>query len=70
LRGGGARRLADMINVLMIAYTEYPQDARVRREAEALARTGRYRVEVLVLKTGNRPQSLDMVGVRVIEVDQ
>jgi glycosyltransferase involved in cell wall biosynthesis len=54
----------------MFAYTEYQHDARVRREAETLAQTDRYRVSVLVLKTGERPKTTEIGGVKVIEVNQ
>ena len=54
----------------MVAYTEYQHDARVRREAEALAHTCRYQVSILVLKTGERPKTSEIAGVRVIEVNQ
>jgi len=54
----------------MVAYTEYQHDARVRREAEALAHTGRYQVSILVLKTGERPLTSEIAGVRVVEVNQ
>lgn len=59
-----------MKHVLMIAYTEYGQDARVRREAETISHTGRYEVSILVLKTGEKPKISEIGGVKVIEVNQ
>jgi glycosyltransferase involved in cell wall biosynthesis len=59
-----------MKKVLMIAYTEYRHDARVRREAETLARTGRYRVSVIVLKPGDKANVSKLAGVRLIEANQ
>ena len=45
-----------MKRVLMIAYTIYDWDARVRREAETLASTEAYDVRVLALKTDEVPR--------------
>ena len=39
-----------MIQICMIAYTNYASDARVRREAETLASLPEYEVFILVLK--------------------
>jgi glycosyltransferase involved in cell wall biosynthesis len=59
-----------MKQILMIAYSEYPYDARVRREAEALAHSGLYEVSVLTLKTGERPKTSEIGGVKIFEIDQ
>ena len=52
----------------MIAYTSYLTDGRVRLEAESLVKWG-YEVHFLTLKSGRRPQSFLMCGVRVIELN-
>jgi glycosyltransferase involved in cell wall biosynthesis len=57
-------------NVLMIVYTDYPFDARVRREAETLVRTNKFRVSIIVPKNGERPEVFDVDGVRLIEVNE
>ena len=59
-----------MKNVLMIVYTDYHFDARVRREAETLARTNKFRVSIIVPKNGERPRVFDIDGVRLIEVNE
>ena len=59
-----------MKKVLMIAYTDYTHDARVRREAETLARTPGFEVSILTLKEGRCPRDFDLGGVRIREVDQ
>ena len=59
-----------MKNVVMIVYTDYHLDARVRREAETLARTGRFRVSVLTLKRGEKPGVFELQGVHVAEVNE
>jgi glycosyltransferase involved in cell wall biosynthesis len=57
-------------NVLMIVYTDYSFDARVRREAETLARTNKFRVSIIVPKNGERQEVFDVDGVRLIEVNE
>lgn len=52
----------------MIAYTEYRQDNRVRREAETLAAIEGYRIVVLCLKESSQPRDYEMEGVRVKEL--
>ena len=59
-----------MKKVLMIAYTDYRYDARIRREAETLSRTNEFQVAILTLMEGERPRCFEMGGVRVIEVKQ
>jgi len=59
-----------MKNVLMIAYTNYEYDARVRREAETLARIGGFRVVILGLKADKRPRSFKLRGVEISEINQ
>jgi glycosyltransferase involved in cell wall biosynthesis len=53
----------------MIAYTDYRQDNRVRREAETLAALGDYSVVVLCLKESSRPRDYKLEGVRVKELN-
>ena len=58
--------------VCMIAYTQYLWDARVRREAEALARYSEFEVVVLSLKESDCPRryTLDRVMVNELNVKQ
>jgi glycosyltransferase involved in cell wall biosynthesis len=56
--------------VLMIVYTIYPFDARVRREAETLARDKRIKVTVLTLKRNYLPEIYEIDGVYVKELNQ
>lgn len=56
-------------NIIMIAYTNYPTDTRVRREAEALSASNRYQVRVITLKNGPNPKRTQMEGVEIIEVN-
>jgi glycosyltransferase involved in cell wall biosynthesis len=56
-------------SVCMIAYSEYPSDARIRREAETLAANPHFAVTVIALKEGHRPRTYVMDGVRVREVN-
>lgn len=53
----------------MIAYTDYRQDNRVRREAETLAALEDYSVVVLCLKESFRPHDYELEGVRVKELN-
>jgi len=55
--------------VLMIVYAIYPIDARVRREAETLARHKRFEVSVLALKRNKIPETYEMDGVFVRELN-
>ncbi len=55
-------------NICMIAYTHYPSDARVRREAEALAALPDHEVTCLVLKENYSPKTYTMDGVKVFEL--
>ena len=59
-----------MKKVFMIAYNDHPRDARVRREAETLARTPGFEVSILTPKEGARPRHFSLGGVYVREVDQ
>jgi glycosyltransferase involved in cell wall biosynthesis len=61
--------MAATLDLLMIAYTQYRSDARVRRAAETLAALPDYRVTVLALKQGDRPEAYELEGVRVRELD-
>ena len=56
-------------HICMVAYTNYPSDARVRREAETLAATPGFQVLFLVLKDGAAPRTYKMSGVTVKELD-
>jgi glycosyltransferase involved in cell wall biosynthesis len=51
----------------MVVASEYESDARVRRQAEALAERGD-RVTVLALHAANRPRVADIDGVRVVHL--
>ena len=53
----------------MVAYTIYPSDARVRREAETMAALDEYDVSVLVLKEQAAPRRYMLDGVEIIELD-
>jgi glycosyltransferase involved in cell wall biosynthesis len=53
----------------MIAYTSYPSDARVRREAETLAATGDFEVTFLSLQDNDTAKSYELENVKVIELD-
>lgn len=55
------------MNVLMIAYSLYPYDPRIRREAEALARNGD-KVTFFVLMEGEEPKTYDSNGVTIVEL--
>jgi glycosyltransferase involved in cell wall biosynthesis len=56
-------------NIVMIAYSNYVVDARIRREAETLVSTGEYEVTVLALNTGRVDgRSYTHEGVRVHEL--
>ncbi len=51
----------------MVAYTDYPHDMRVRREAEALAGNG-YEVFVIASKSGSGPARREVGPVHLIQV--
>ena len=53
----------------MVAYTIYPSDARVRREAETMAAQSGYDVSILVLKERSEPRRYPLDGVEIIELD-
>jgi glycosyltransferase involved in cell wall biosynthesis len=55
--------------IVMIAYSDYPTDTRVRREAEALFASNRYQVRVITLKNGENPKRTMLEGVEIIEVN-
>jgi hypothetical protein len=52
------------MKVSMLAYTNYEQDNRVRRYAEALAMRGDH-VDAIVLKTPDQPDIGELKGVRI-----
>ncbi len=56
------------MNIGMIAYTNYERDARVRREAEALAARGD-KVDFLCLRDGEGPGAKIVSGVRLIRLN-
>jgi glycosyltransferase involved in cell wall biosynthesis len=58
----------DKKSVIMIAYSNYLTDARIRREAETLASTGEYEVTVLSLNNGKQGWSYTNGGVVVREL--
>jgi glycosyltransferase involved in cell wall biosynthesis len=58
-----------MKHVCMVAYTIYPSDARVRREAKTVASLPEHKVTVLALKELATPREYEMDGVVVKELD-
>lgn len=58
-----------MKHVCMVAYTIYPSDARVRREAKTVASLPDHKVTVLVLKEQATQRTYEMDGVVVQELD-
>ena len=58
-----------MKHVCMVAYTIYPSDARVRREAKVVASLPGHKVTVLVLKEQVTPRTYEMDGVEIQELD-
>ncbi len=54
--------------MLMIAYTDYLGDARIKREAGTLMQTSRYEIRVLTLKEGKKRRSYEEGGVQVDEL--
>lgn len=54
-------------SVAVVAYTEYPWDPRVRREAEALAEAG-YVVHVIAVRPSSGPSPTHLNGVHIHEV--
>ena len=55
--------------VYMVAYTFYPTDPRVRREAETLASLEDFEVRVVVPKSGDLPCTTQSNGVSVVELN-
>ena len=55
--------------IYMIAYTNYPSDARVRREAETLAATGEFEVTFLCLQDKDTAKSYELENVKIIELN-
>src|SRR5260370_41660372 len=66
---GAIRRLGEMTvaRIVMIAYTTYIHDGRVRREAEALASRGDH-VDVITL--GDQPSELNGVNLVPVKIDR
>jgi glycosyltransferase involved in cell wall biosynthesis len=58
-----------MKHVCMVAYTIYPSDSRVRREARTVASLPGHKVTVLVLKEQAAPRTYEMDGVAIQELD-
>ena len=54
--------------ILMVVYSDYPGDVRVRREAEALVENG-YRVDVLCLRRGTQSATENVRGVCVFRIN-
>ena len=57
------------MKISMVAYTNYEQDNRVRRYAEALAMRGDH-VDVIVLKTPGQPDIGELKGVRIYRIQE
>ncbi|RJR34368.1 MAG: glycosyltransferase [Desulfobacteraceae bacterium] len=55
--------------VLMIAYTGYTGDARIKREAGTLVQDGRFETKLLCLREGEQKRSYVADGVRVEELN-
>lgn len=64
---GVVGRSGEKTRICALAYTDYASDPRVRREAEALARTGA-EVTVLALRRPGEPNEEAIEGVRVIHL--
>lgn len=58
-----------MKHVIMIAYTTYSTDNRVRREAEAVLSLPGHSVTILTLREGKVPRQYEKNGVRIAELD-
>lgn len=58
----------DKKDVIMVAYSNYLTDARIRREAETLASTGEYAITVLSLNNGKQGRAYTNGGVVVREL--
>ncbi|HEY6010431.1 MAG TPA: glycosyltransferase family 4 protein [Nitrospirota bacterium] len=56
-------------NVCMIAYTNYPMDNRVRREAETLAALPDYKVIVFVPREKKQTETYNLYGVEIRELN-
>ena len=70
IRGrSGAVKEKRIIQICMVAYTNYASDARVRREAETLAALPDYKVAFLVLKEQKKNRTYELDGVKIIEVN-
>lgn len=63
------QRVVEMTHVCMVAYTKYPTDSRVRREAKAVASIPNHVVTVLTLKEKTKPRIYRMDGVVVQELN-
>jgi glycosyltransferase involved in cell wall biosynthesis len=55
--------------IIMLAYSDYMTDTRVRREAESLSASPEYQVKVITLKKENEPRRFSLKGVEIIEVN-
>ena len=56
-----------MLNICMIVYSYYPNDVRVRKEAEALAEKG-YSIDIICLKNNGELKEQVINGVYVFIV--
>jgi len=54
--------------ILMVVYSYFPQDARLRREAEALIKEG-YRVDILCLRMSDQSNEESLYGINVFRVN-
>lgn len=61
--------MSDIQRIVMVAYTSYPSDPRVRREAEALASLPDKKVTVLTNKASDVPRTYILQGVEVQELN-
>ena len=60
--------IENKLNILMLAYTHYPTDARIRREAETLVAHG-HCVSIIVPKEKSTKKYYQLDGVNVIEIN-
>ena len=65
-----SRILKEAKNILMVVYTDYLQDTRVRREAETLASLPEFNVTVLSLKQNRHPSSYSVDEVQIVELEE
>ena len=54
--------------ILMVVYSYFPQDARLRREAEALIDAG-YEVDIICLRLSDQSKEENICGVNTFRVN-